>query len=350
MQKQEIVDEVNSYQDTIYAIVGFMNLFRFDDERGTMRDNVLLFQGCKLYPIDLTRKEEVEKTQRSDYVTPDIGIVSSNNEGIIGEVKASFPKDTSLWMDDFKQLMKYDQTLEGWPTTSGTIKSHDIVLLLHYSRAVAVRKFYEERKGKEIIFNRSFCIIEFQRTSQSKEYFSLRIQYGSLSESTVGRRLEEGIQIPMKIFVQTYSTYKIYDAKPPLPYLLDIIWTHIITLKASDNPKFRHLRKNQKIEIELEVSEITELLYKQFSFVQFPTDENTLAGYFEKQPKYPKQSWVHKACERLVKSGDATWVDEKKEQIRFKFKRRDNVFNYFVEICLSDDKDQLILFPEISPN
>ncbi len=341
-REQELRNEIDSYKDSLYAIVGFMNLYRYDDDAKKMKDDVILFQGRQLSPPKVEIEGQAFTGGSQQFVTPDIGILLPDESGVLGEVKASFPEDRLLWIRDFQQLMKYDQELTGWPNSSGRVKNHDVVLLLHYSRSVAVRKFYDEKKGSEINFTRPFCIVEFNRLPQAKEYFSLRIQMGTLSQKQLSDRLEEGVQIPMIVYVSEYSACKIYDCMPPMPYLLDLIWSHVVTLKASEDPKFPRLRKNQKLEVEIPVSEITEQLYKQFSFYHLHGDQA------ERQPKIPKQRWVKKACERLVTAGNASWIGENKERLKFGFVRLEDVLDYFVKLCAQDPKaeTQGELFPE----
>ncbi|MGI8835118.1 MAG: hypothetical protein ACR2H4_00580 [Pyrinomonadaceae bacterium] len=341
-REQQLRDEIDSYKDSLYAIVGFMNLYRYDDDAKKMRDDVILFQGRQLSPPEPKTKDQSSPTEPPAYVTPDIGVLLPDESGVLGEVKASFPEDRSLWIRDFQQLMKYDQDLTGWPNSAGRVKTHDVVLLLHYSRSVAVRNFYNDKKGSEINFSRPFCIVEFNRLTQAKEYFSLRIQMGALSQTQVSRRLEEGVQIPMIVYVSAYSACKIYDCLPPMPYLLDLIWSNVVTLKASEDPKFSKLRKNQNLEVEISVSEITEQLYRQFSFYSLHGDQP------ERQPKVPKQRWVKIACERLVSAGNAVWVGENKDRIRFSFVRYEDVLDYFVKLCAQDPPadSQGELFPE----
>lgn len=343
---QQILKEaVDNYKDTIYAIIGFMNLFLYDDVSKQMRLNILPFQGCKLYPVNGEDNSSKEKKNNGEYITPDIGIVLSEDYGIIGEVKCSFPKDTEHWKDDFTQLKKYDQDLKGWPSPSGEVKTFDVVLLTHYSRSVAVKKYYQENAEFKLIH--PFAIIEYNRFTQSKEFFSLRIQMGNISDSTVNKRLEEGIPIPMNVFIKEYSRYKLYDVKPPLPYLLEVIWTNIVALKASENPKFSLLRSNQKIEVEFELNELTDLLYTQFTFYQLSASRPELQNYYKSQPKYPKYSWIVEACKKLIETGDAAWKDESAQIIIFYFKRRKDIYEYFLNICAtSENKNQLDLFIE----
>lgn len=45
-----IRNEINDYEQTIHAIVGFMNFFRFDTEKKEMRRDVIVFQGRRFNP------------------------------------------------------------------------------------------------------------------------------------------------------------------------------------------------------------------------------------------------------------------------------------------------------------
>lgn len=342
-REQELKNQIDNYKDTLFAIVGFMNLYRFDDQTRTMRGDVVVFQGRRLDPVPENDGEtENEVKVQADAVTPDIGILLPNNTGVLGEVKATFPNNRALWISAFEQLMSYDQELSGWPNSAGTVNTHDVVLLVHYTRAVAVRKFYEEKKGTEINFTRPFCIIEFHRVDQAREYFSLRTQLGAVSNPTLNSKLEESVPIPMSVYVQQYSTHKLYDSNPPTPYLLDLIWSHIVTLEASANSKFTRLRKNQSIDVELGVDQITNRLYEQFSFYTLHSDHT------DRQPKTPRKAWVRDACDRLIASGDATWIGESRERIKFKFIRRDDVLDYFIKLCSQEAQAQISLFEDQS--
>lgn len=343
-REQELRDQIDNYKDTLFAIVGFMNLYRFDDQSRTMRSDVVLFQGRRLDPVQEKDPEkedgEADEIEPLAPVTPDIGILLPGDTGVLGEVKASFPLDRSRWLQDFQQVMSYDRRLSGWPSISGKVSTHDVVLLVHYSRAAAVRKFYEERKGTEINFTRPFCIIEFHRVDQAREFFSLRTQIGSVSNAELNNRLEEGVPIPMSVYVEQYSTHKLYDSHPPTPYLLDLIWTHIVSLEASSSSKFTRLRKNQSIDVEIDIDQITDRLYKQFSFYTLHSDHT------DRQPKTPRQAWVREACERLIASGDAVWIGDVRERIKFKFVRRDDVLDYFVKLCAQEAQTQMQLFQD----
>lgn len=332
--------EIDNYSDTVFAIIGFMNFYRFDDARRVMRDDVIVFQGRKLSPSPA--KAKTEKGAPIEYVTPDIGILLPTQHGVLGEVKKSFPMDEEAWMDDFLQLMSYDDDLTGWPSASEKVATHDVVLLLHQSRAVRVRKFYDKHNGQEIGFTRPFCIIEFNRSNEANAYFFFRVVTGALSAVELHNRLEEGVQVPMVRLASAYSTIKLCDHEPPLPYIMELIWTHVVTLRASDDPKFSHLHANQCIEIEIPLAEITDELYQRFTFRSLSNQES------ERQPKVPQHSLVQRACEKLVEAEDAMWIDKKKDKIMVRFTKRTDVLKYFIDLCAKDKEgaSQMPLFKE----
>lgn len=338
--KERLNDEIDNYKDTIYAMVGFMNFYRYDDASKAMKNNVLVFQGRRLEPSP--KKTVNSNGEQVPHVTPDIGVLLPSKDGVLGEVKKSFPMEQELWIKTFEQLMSYDDDLRGWPSNDKKVNSHDIVLILHQSRTKAVRKFFEEYKGSKINFNRPFCIIEFNRSDERNAYIFFRIEYGSLSDNSVNGKLANGVPVPMLVFIKTYSTIKIYDSEPPLPYLIELIWTNVVLRKASEDSKFEKLRTNQKIEVIFEIDKIIEELHQEFSFRSLYGDNH------DRQPKIPKKEWVVRACEQLVKSNEATWVDSTKTAIKVFFRRYDDTLGHFIEICSGEveNSKQIELFED----
>lgn len=310
----KIRDDIDDYNDTIFAIIGFINLYRFDTQTRQMRSDVVLFQGRRLVKPDGTT------------VTPDLGVLNNPmEESVIGEVKKSFPQNEAVWTRAFSQLKSYDADLGGWPTASGRVPRHDVALLLHQSRAARVARFYQTKKSREFMFQRPFAVVEFNRSDERKSYFFFRIFDGHLSASQVNAQLGDGVQVPMSELLDVYSKVKLYDAEPPLPYLMQIIWEHVVTLKASESEKFQHLRKNQKLDVKFTVDEITTVLREGYSF-HAVCGANANDG-----PQIPKRDWVVKACKEFVQASDATWTDEKTGGLVFHVRRYPDVLEHFLE-------------------
>ena len=220
--------------------------------------------------------------------------------------------------------------------------SHDVVLLTHQSRAVALKRFQEEN-SKTIKFQRPFVIVEFNRSDERQPYFFFRKVSGTLTEQAVDGRLGNGVAVPMSVFAKFYSTVKFYDTGPPIPYMQSLIWTHVVLPATFERNagKAGALRKNQKLDVLLKVDEIADQLCKAFSY-RLLNDK-----HHECQPQIPKKEWVMHACQVLVQLKEAEWVDSRQSSITAFFRRYDDILAHFIESCASqpeEDKAQLPLF------
>ena len=338
--QEEFKNKIDDYVQTIHAIAGFMNFYRYDDTAKKMKDEVLVFQGRRLEPSP--EKAINSNGDKIANVTPDIGVFLPSKNGVLGEVKKGFSQNQQYWLEDFQQLMSYDDDLTGWPSKDGRVNSHDIVLILHQTRAAKVRRFYEEKAGSEIKFLRPFIIVQFNRADERKSYYFFHKILGSLTEKYVDEQLTDGVSVPMEVFIKTYSTIKFYDSEPSLPYLIELIWTNVVLRAASEDAKFEKLKRNQKIDVMLGIDSIIEELHQGFSFRMLYGDNN------ERQPKIPKKEWVMRACERLVELNEASWVDSTKKAIKIFFRKYDDVLGYFIELCSKEVENigQLKLFKE----
>ncbi|MBI3921052.1 MAG: hypothetical protein HY318_06490 [Armatimonadetes bacterium] len=338
---KEVRDEIDDYEDTIFAMLGFVNFYRFDDQAGQQRDDVVVFQGRRLTPSPA--KSTSVDGNPVESVTPDFGILSQECTGVLGEVKKSFTPDQTLWLSTFRQLMAYDDDLTGWPTADGKLRTHDVVLLTHQSRAVAVCDYHQRRtESGEVSFVRPFSIVAFNRSDERQPYFFFEKRLGNLSHNVLDGRLHQGVQVPMNRLVESYSTIKLCDSKPPLPYMASLIWEHVVAARASDDPKFPKLRRNWKVEVVLTIDEIVSELRRDFSFQVLCPDET------ERQPMVPRKQWCVRACEALVTGKLASWAErDSREKVRFQFKKLDNVLEHMIGLCANDAEDtgnQLELF------
>ena len=326
MRHRDILDRIDNYKTTIQAILGFINFYRFDDVTKTFRADVKIFQGRHFEPSP--EKKVKANGQQVAYVCPDFAILVSKDGGVVGEVKKSFPKDPQHWEDDFNQVKSYDDDLTGWPTESEKVKTHDLVLVVDQSRGVKVQEYYEAHKGV-LGYQRTFILVEFNRADERQPYYHFRKCQGTgcLSDPNIDSRLKYGVKVPMWVFVQSYSEIQLYDDEPPTPYMIYLIWEHVLLPRASDKAGFARLKKNQRVEIDINVAEIVEELNRGFSFRRLHGDN------CDRQPQIPKPEWVTRACEKLVALEEAQWIDGTKATIRFRFRRYDDVLEHFVEAC-----------------
>ena len=84
------------------------------------------------------------------------------------------------------------------------------------------------------------------------------------------------------------------------------------------------------MDVEISVDEVVDELHKKFSFHQIHKESS------EHQPKFPQTEWIQRAFERLVKAGEAEWINRGKGKLKAKFTRYDDVLEHFVDLCASD--------------
>ncbi len=319
-------NRIDDYNNTVYAILGFLNTYKH--ELKGIGSDLSLFQGRKL----LIGEESVQE------VTPDLGL-SIGTEGLIGEVKYSFPNDDKHWQDDFDQLKKYERITHGWPTKDGKVNQFDIVLLVQQSRSRVVRDFYIEKVPAEKKITKPFAIIEFNRASQGKEYFHFRIEYGNVTNSEIQKKLYKGLYIPWDIFLTLYAKVKIYDVEPPMPLLLMYIYECVID-KVQEDGVFKRLTPKSSQQVDITVQDFTNRLQEVYSFKGLQT-----AKYSKHQPAFPKQEWIKRAFDVLAQIGEGSWMDKVNGSFAYKLSQRgDDILKEYIEKTLGKDVVQVELF------
>jgi len=334
-----ILDRVDDYRDTIFAILGFCSLWFFDASTRERRSYIGVFQGRHLSPV--CKKSSSLNTQPQKDVCPDLGVVIRAQTGIVGEVKKNFPSDDRRARKIFDQLNSYDQELTGWPTDNGELQSHELALLVHQTTSWAARRFYSRGVGDgSIKFERPFSIFVFNRSDQRVPYFFFQAVEGEICAIEADLDPYQGVPVPMQALMDLHSRSKLYDGEPPLPYLLDLIWEHVVIPLASENTRFARLRSNQKLEVDVFVDDIVEKLHEGFSFSHWHTQ------YPDRQPLIPRKEWVLKACRFLVQSKEARWVTEDAE-LRVFYRKYQDVLGHFVRLQAESEaeKDLQPMFP-----
>ncbi len=143
----------------------------------------------------------------------------------------------------------------------------------------------------------------------------------------------------MEVLLDRYSTIKLYAAEPPLPYMIELIWTQIVLDNARTDPRFRKLRKKQKLPVALDVTEILKRLRAGFTFRSL--DANAAEG----SPETAHKSWVVKALEKLVNLREAEWTDATKVSSRILFQQYEDPLRHFVVACVQARKNHQSLNP-----
>lgn len=323
MKSTRFKEMIEDYTASIFAIVGFANLLRYDDEKKEFKKDIKIVQGKRL------KTSKSNRIIPDGVVTPDLCICNDKYHGIVAEVKKSFPVNQEHWMDDFKQLMSYDDNFKNWITNEKGHSEHEIILLPEQGRCKAVIIYYEDRKGKDIVFNKNFIVVQFNRSDELRPFIFFRTEYGAFNNfEDLKMRLTLGVKVPMEKLVPLYEKIKLYDAKPPLPYLLHLIWENVIMLRASMDEKFARMRK---YDVNITIDEIVGDLRANYSFKTLNDPEDS------DNQEIPKKQWVEEAINALVVFNLAKWSNKTKGECVIKFNKYKDTLEEFITLCAKND-------------
>ena len=334
-QKKKILVQIDDYTETIYAILGFASLWLYDAAMHQNRDYVKVFQGRRLTPVP----DDASMVQSQNDVFPDLGIVIEDKCGILGEVKKNFPKgDEDRGQKIFAQMKSYDQGLVGWPTEDKNLQSHELVLLVHQTTSRSAQDLYTREVAQgNLHFDRPFSIVQFNRSDQRVPYFFFTLVNGKVDCVEGNVDLHNGEQVPMQALLHLYSETKLYDAEPPVAYLLHLIWEHVLTPIASEHPKFGRLRRAQRLEITVTIDEILRVLHEGFSFYHWHTQ------HVDRQRTVPRREWVQRACDFLVQSEEAKWVkDKENSELLVYYQKYEDMKEHFVELQAKSESARIL--------
>ena len=123
IEVEKLLNKMDNYRQTVGAIVALSH-------------TLIRYYAADVRVGHPLKPSSQNRIQNKDYVTPDI-VSQGNDLNLIGEVKKSFPSDKTRWLQNIKQVEKYDDEFTNW--INRDVKTHDVMLLTHYSPS-AVRR------------------------------------------------------------------------------------------------------------------------------------------------------------------------------------------------------------------
>ena len=275
-------DKINDYEQSVNAILSFAAFVVYDGK--IQRSESEFGIGRRM-----TTSSDNPIAPNSN-ITPDLVVQKSLEYGCIVEAKKALDKNQANWVTHLEQLRKYDDGLQGWWTVDGKIPHYDAVMLIHQSRGRPFVNFLKNQKevNPDMVGPNS-CVVEFNHSGETVAYYFLRLEFGKINDNELGESLENGINIPLDSVRMSFPNIQFYDDKPPLPWLLSILWTDIFPSKMEDG---YYDEKTKTIKTRTTVAETTDELQKAFGSKALKQDSR--AGEF------PKFRWVKEAFERLV--------------------------------------------------
>jgi hypothetical protein len=319
--------DADNYEQTIQAIIAFDSSVRYDDSIKDYPPRSFCFIGKKMNTSASNKKSP------NNEVTPDMIVQLTNDYGFVTEVKSVFPSDEEHWEDDLDQLLKYDDNLTGWNTPNKLIGKHDISLLVHNARKKAVKDYITNRlQATNSKFDRKFSIVAYTRNAGIKLFVDLEKYYGEITDTRIDNKLLGVSSIPIEKLIPQYNM-KFYDAKPPLAYLMHILWDFVISNKPSIDKYIEAEGKKSQI-VEVLVNDLASDLRCYFSG-KFPKDTN-----IEGIPEIPRIEWVREALDCFQEIGMAEKINNEKYLIVFRRLRKSSL-DYFAERLVKLRKKKL---------
>lgn len=234
-EQKRVRDAHEDYQSTVHAMLAF-SAFVVHDAKD-QRPNSHFGFGRRM----TTSKANAVKP--SSEVTPDIVAQKSEAYGVVAEVKRSLPSDRTKWQSHVSQVRKYDDDLAGWWTDDERIGDADTALLLHQSRSRAFIAVLEEERAKDAkAVGARTSVIEFNRSDERQVNYFFRLEWGEIRDAELSDRLKEGVPVPIDKVIRTFANVKFYDADPPIPSLLSLLWIDYFTPLAADTEYDQNLK------------------------------------------------------------------------------------------------------------
>ena len=275
--------EIDRYYQTVLLTLGFKDfLDRYAKE-------CEFVSAEPRFSIDNREKE----------IKPDIVLQYGNKNGVLCEIKTSFPFDEKQLLKSLKQLENYSQEAYGWETADRKVDEHDILLfcsIIDYDRVSPKIEDWMEKGELEITKN--LCICEwgmFLYPKWGREIILIRKRSGKTSCTELDTFLHKNIRIDVNALHTKYEKCKFTRKEPPIEYTMTQLWMDVFPSMDS-----------KKEELETSVEEVLEIAYR------FYIPWSNIKGEFSQI----RHTWVKKVMEKYCEIGLA----EKHPKTKGKYK------------------------------
>lgn len=278
---QKAREQVDNYEQAVNACLTLIHVYKWDETNNQPDGNVIYWIGKEFIPGN---------------VTPDIALQLSRERGLIIELKQSLPKSNSeekdFWKERFEQIKKYDVQLKGWTTEDEFVKQQELMMMVDQKLARRVSDYIKANNLSFKDFSKNFCVIQFGPASGLNPAIFLRVEYGEIDDfkTITFKRLNDGITVALEyLLCSGLSKIKLLDYKPPVIYLMSILWDHVFSsMIPEDAWRQAKMEDSRKlIEITVTVSKLKEILIENF------TDSKSKQGI--------KEKWIEEAIENFIR-------------------------------------------------
>lgn len=295
-----LIRQINNYQDTLIGLLAFLNECGWLPNEKKMEEDFQFGVGRRM---DTSSANTISP---NNIITPDLVVQKQKHFRVVGEVKHSWAA-VGDWDENLRQMVKYDDDLVGWWSSSERAPDgHDLALLVHSSQAVKVSDFIDEKlKKKELSFGRNLAVVGYQRIEQVQQFIQLRREHGNFRDKTFDKRLREVVSVGVDKIV--WRDKRFYDYPPPMAYLLQMLWDDVFDSLADNSPK---VLGRPYVETAVTVENLTSQLQLFYGFT----------GDGKRNPGIPKSQWTREALELLIRMKLAH-KDEDKDRYVIHYRR-----------------------------
>ena len=283
MDLDKVLDRIDNYLSTIHGLLAFRLAVTWRDEN-TVSHNCSF--GRQMTP------STTESEQAVNNLTPDAVIQIGSDLGYVVEAKRSFPMQQDYWENDIQQLLTYDDNLTGWWTDDETINGMNVVGLIWTTFARPFSQLLSQTvETNQYSFINPTSVIEFSRIGERRPIIRLRKEWGELSDPELEQSWINGISIPLELIVSgNVKPYKFYDDKPPIEYIMAILWNDFFTMMAVD-VELDDSTKSKLLEVD--VDQLAKELQNHYGS----------RGLNARDRQFPSSSWIREALDALSSLG-----------------------------------------------
>jgi hypothetical protein len=166
-------------------------------------------------------------------IRPDMVLQHDGKQGVLCEVKTSFPFRDEHLLNTLRQLEKYSQPVIGWETQDRMVDYHDIALFCH---AFDFDRVFEKLKqwidDGTLKVSNNLCLCEWMmgiNPKTAKEELLIRLRNGKTTCEELNLILKKNINIDIQQLVVEVEKCKFTRKEPPVEYTMVQLWMHIFS-------------------------------------------------------------------------------------------------------------------------
>jgi hypothetical protein len=161
---------------------------------------------------------------------------------------------------------------------------------MHRSRCRQFIRYLEdvETEDRQLPAERT-AVVEFVRSSQVNTFYSFSLEWGQIRDPGLAPLLRDATaEIPLQRVIDEFAAIQFYDACPPLPMLLEIVWGELFGRVA----EVRYDERSRTWPVAVALDEMTEELQRAYGSRALHRDGRSC--------EFPKKAWVKQALDELV--------------------------------------------------